>query len=169
MALYYTGIGSRKTPADILVVMRDYASLMERRNYTLRSGGAEGADIAFESGCFDKQIFIPWNGFSGRTMEYPIPLEAFDIASKLHPIWLKLSNGAQKLMARNVMQVLGPKLDVKSQFVICWTPDGCKTHEKRTSKTGGTGLAISLASLNGIPVFNLADETDYKRITQMLY
>lgn len=169
MTLYYTGIGSRKTPPDIQVVIRDYASLMERRKYTLRSGGSNGADTAFESGCSDKQIFIPWDGFSGKKISYPIPLEAKTIASKLHPYWTSLTNPAQALMARNVLQILGPNLNERSQFVICWTPDGCKTHATRTSKTGNTGLAISLANLNNIPVFNLADDTDFNHIYSMLY
>jgi hypothetical protein len=41
------------------------------------------------------------------------------------------------------------------KFVICWTPDGAISHAGRSIRTGGTGTAISIASANQIPVFNL--------------
>ncbi len=58
-------------------------------------------------------------------------------------------------MARNAMQVLGETLDKKSSFVVCYTSDECIDHASRTQETGGTGQAISIASLLDIPVFNL--------------
>jgi hypothetical protein len=165
MAKYYTGIGSRKTPPNILNVMQSVAQQLEQQDFVLRSGAAEGADAAFESGCLSKkQIFVPWNNFNGKQMEYKVPLEAFEIASKLHPYWVSLSNPAQKLMARNVLQILGPDLNEKSLFVVCWTPDGCTSKATRTRLTGGTGLAIALADENNIPIFNLKNEDHYNRI-----
>lgn len=47
---YYAGIGSRNTPADILDLMTHLARRLDSRGYTLRSGGADGADAAFERG-----------------------------------------------------------------------------------------------------------------------
>lgn len=58
-------------------------------------------------------------------------------------------------MTRNVFQVLGPDLDARARFILCWTPDGCCSWRKRTKASGGTGHAIALASLAGVPVFNL--------------
>ena len=49
MYKYYTGIGSRKTPENILKKFKDIATFLETKQYILRSGGAEGADSAFES------------------------------------------------------------------------------------------------------------------------
>lgn len=48
---YYTGIGSRETPEDIQSWMKAFAIRMQKHGYTLRSGGAGGADSAFEHGC----------------------------------------------------------------------------------------------------------------------
>lgn len=166
---YYAGIGSRKTPESILLVMEDLANQFQNKGYILRSGGAAGADTAFEKGADPHmQIFIPWNGFSGRRLIYRIPEKAFEIASRYHPAWPYLKDPVRALMARNVMQVLGPNLDMPSEFVICWTPDGCYTHQKRTKETGGTGLAISVASENGIPVFNLQDSKHFDFVTKVL-
>jgi predicted Rossmann fold nucleotide-binding protein DprA/Smf involved in DNA uptake len=48
--MYYAGIGARSTPPQILSVMTRLASKLEGMGYTLRSGGAAGADTAFERG-----------------------------------------------------------------------------------------------------------------------
>ena len=49
--MFYTGVGSRKTPKDVLELMVKIAIKAAQNGYTLRSGGAEGADKAFEHGC----------------------------------------------------------------------------------------------------------------------
>ncbi len=61
----YAGIGSRETPAEILMYMTRIASFLESKGYTLFSGGASGADTAFEIGVSNsgnKKIFLPWEG-----------------------------------------------------------------------------------------------------------
>lgn len=156
MVKYYAGIGSRETPPEILHLMTKIATKLEKDGFTLRSGGADGADNAFSLGCTNKQLFVPWDGFNNLPMTFQIPHEASNIARIFHPGWDRLSVGAKKLMARNVMQVLGPDLNTPSNFVICWTKDGCISEDQRTNKTGGTGQAIAIASRYSIPVFNLA-------------
>lgn len=49
----YTGIGSRNTPPDILDIMFRLAGKLASEGYVLRSGGAQGADDAFEQGAAD--------------------------------------------------------------------------------------------------------------------
>lgn len=157
---YYTGIGSRKTPPNVLKQMEALAVRLADDGYTLRSGAAPGADTAFEYGCDDangrKEIYLPWKMFCDN----PSPLyiqhpDCFRIASEIHFAWPYLKPAVRNLMARNVHQVLGKDLNTPSDFVICWTPDGCNSFDGYTSKTGGTGLAIALASIKNIPIFNL--------------
>ena len=69
-----------------------------------------------------------------------------------------MKKAVRELMARNAQQVLGADLKEKSQFVLCWTQDGCETHADRTYRTGGTGQAISVASTYGVPVINMYNE-----------
>lgn len=161
---YYTGIGSRETPREILDVMKRLATALERKGYILRSGGAGGADDAFENGVVNpqmKNIYLPWKGFNGRTSSfYNIPDKCFELAQTIHPAWNKCSQGAQKLHARNTQQVLGTNLDSPSQFVVCWTSNGLAI--------GGTATAINLAIANGINVYNLRNPHHLKRITDML-
>ena len=48
---YYAGVGSRETPLDVLKTMWKIGNYLATKGYTLRSGGAKGADTAFENGC----------------------------------------------------------------------------------------------------------------------
>lgn len=167
--IYYTGIGSRETPKDILDQIRAIGEDLARQGLTLRSGGADGADTAFEQGCDLaeglKEIYLPWRGFNANKSNlYTIPDNAFTLASKFHPAWEKLSPPVRKLMARNAQQIAGKNLDSPSAFVVCWTPDGCTSHKSRTQKTGGTGQAISIASECLIPIINLKNKSAQDQI-----
>lgn len=147
--LYYTGIGSRETPDEIQQAMTKIATILSGANYILRSGGADGADKAFENGAKLKEIYIPWRGFNGSTSTLIKGEDATArrIASTIHPAWHRCTEPARKLHTRNIFQVLGADLNIKSQFVICWTSDG--------KPSGGTATAMNLAMNNNIPVFNM--------------
>lgn len=166
---FYAGIGSRKTPPNVLAAMTIIAQRLEKLGYTLRSGGAEGADSAFEEGADSKEIYLPWKGFNGNSSNlHSIHMGAILLARKYHPAWDMLSQGAQKLQARNCYQILGYDLRTLSDFVVCWTPDGCEKSSERTSKTGGTGQAIEIADSYGIPVFNLQRSDAVSRLKSFL-
>lgn len=149
--MFYTGIGSRATPEEIQWHMMHIAEDLASLGLTLRSGGAGGADTAFESGCDHrngtKEIYLPWKGFNGREGIVIDNPEAENLASQIHPAWHNCSQAARLLHTRNVYQVLGSNLDAPSEFVVCYTLKG--------QLKGGTATAIRLAISKGIPVFNL--------------
>ena len=161
----YAGIGSRRTPNDILLIMEKFAEHMGKRNHVLRSGGADGADLAFEVGAkraeSPMEIYLPWKGFNGNLspLFYPSPA-ALDVAAQYHPAWQRLSEAAKKLMARNSHQILGLDLKTPCDFVVCWTPDGYNQHSQRMPDTGGTGQAIDIAIAHNIPVYNIKNAID---------
>lgn len=166
---YYAGIGSRSTPKNILDLMTSIAIKLDGKGWTLRSGGAEGADTAFEIGAFQRrEIYLPWPGFNHRTSQHSAPrlsepqAEAFEIAAIHHPAWANLSKPVRCLHARNVHQILGPDVTapVLSKFVICWTPDG--------AGGGGTGQALRISRYHDVPIFDLAIPADLERITKGL-
>lgn len=178
MPLYYTGVGSRETPEDILQVMAKVAEYLARRGAVLRSGAADGADSAFERGCDKvnpslKQIYLPWNGFNGRKanetgviikIDPAVQMEAAKIARETHPAWdSALSQGAKKLHTRNVYQVLGPTINEPSNFLIGYAKFDAKGQAK-----GGTRTAIKLAEKFNVRVYNLFKEEDLERITKLL-
>ncbi len=155
----YCGIGSRETPIAIQFIMVHIARELAKRGWMLRSGGADGADMAFERGCDrvdgQKQIFIPWDGFNDRKSGKNGAIRGAnefseEIAAKFHPNWSACSNGAKALHARNVCQVLGFSRDVPADMIICWTPNA--------SGSGGTGQAIRIAQAYNVPVYDLGDE-----------
>ncbi len=146
--MIYTGIGSRETPTELKNDIKTIVEHLNKKGYTLRSGGAPGADSFFEEHAEKKEIYLPWRGFNGNTslLFNPTP-EAFEMAQKYHPNWGRLSYGAKKLMARNCHQVLGLDLKSPTDFIVCWTKDG--------KATGGTGQALRMAEDLKIPVYNL--------------
>ena len=143
VTMTYAGIGSRETPLDILNQMTKIAEQLENLGYTLNSGGAKGADSAFEKGVkniLHKNIFYA-NDANDITIE---------IAKEIHPAPQKLSAYALKLMARNTFQVFGRKLDRPVDFVICWTKDG-KEGCGKDRPCGGTGEGRSIEDEDHVP------------------
>jgi len=137
---FYTGVGSRDAPRDVLIYMTKVARFLETKGFKLRTGDARGSDTAFSNGVSDpdnKDLFYP---------RHATP-ESMKIASEIHPAWKRCGPRAQRLHGRNVFQVLGLKLDVPSKFVVCWAP---------VQRLGGTRTAMVLAEKHGIPVYNLS-------------
>lgn len=169
----YAGIGSRETPKEVLKVIRLIANKLESQGWTLRSGGASGADSAFEEGIQNPEnmeIFLPGSYFNGKSARSKgfinsLTSEQYEKAIKsvvtYHPCPDKLSDFPRKLMARNAMQVLGFDLNVPSKMVIAWTR-GART-------IGGTGQALRIAYDNKIPIRNLGDPEVLERAKEWLF
>lgn len=181
---YYTGVGARATPKHILKLMEDIAFKLAQKGYILRSGGAGGADTAFEFGAkayaeqVDErvtlaQLYIPWASFVTYDEYYkdwykvldrmPKKAEAYQLASETHPAWDKCSKGAKALHARNTFQILGSGLNNPSSFLICWAQV-----DKHGKIKGGTRLAWDIAGSYNVPRFNLAVKEDKERIEKWL-
>lgn len=158
----YCGLGARGSPDDILELMRRIAAALARLVWPLRSGGAPGADTAFEEGAREAGgrigLYLPWRGFEGRTRDvvlHEATARAWEMAPSFHPGWDRLGRGARALHARNVHQVLGSACDNPASFVVCWTPDGATCAAETSARTGGTGTAVRRASARGVAVYNL--------------
>lgn len=159
---FYAGIGSRDTPEAIKPTIHRLVKRLNELGYTLRSGGADGADKFFEEYATDKEIFLPWHNFNGNKSHlFEQSSQAFEIAKKYHPVYERLSYGAKRMMARNCYQVLGKSLKSPVEFVLCWTKDG--------KASGGTGQAIRIAEDYKIPVYNLNREGDTKKLFEKLW
>lgn len=177
MNKYYTLIGSRSTPEDILTLMQKVAAKLNSEGWIVRSGGADGADSCAEQQDiylnWAMQIYLPWEGFNGRSSNNRGYInstkcstynDAVKIAEATHPNWKACSKGARALHTRNVYQVLGHSLDTPSKFVICWA----EPTSDMVNVKGGTGTAVRLALQHNIPVINLWYEKDRERILNYL-
>ena len=154
---HYAGIGSRETPEDIYFRLMTSSKKLAQKGFTLRSGGADGADKACETGAIlglgEREIYLPWKKFNGNASPlFNVSKEALKLAEEYHPTWERLSHGAKLLMGRNCYQVLGLSLNDPVEFILCWTKDG--------GATGGTGQALRIAEDWQIPVYNLFSMSD---------
>lgn len=182
-----TGIGSRETPKGDLRLLTNIARAAEAKGMTGRSGGAGGADLAFERGFSDPRnvdVILPWKSFlpkgmtredvneflgrerpvhgpgAGVMLQGPYVKQALDMAEQYHPAWDKCSDGAKTLHSRNMPQVLGMQLDRPADLVVAWTKDG--------KATGGTGQAIRIAEDIGVPVANLKNPAERREVLKAL-
>ena len=139
---FYAGIGSRRTPPEVLQKMQDYAVRLQKLGYILRSGGAIGADQAFE-----RLVSPEWKVILRPGDSTP---EAEALASTLHPAWHNCSPYVKRLHGRNCQIILGLNLHTPVDFVISYSTD---------PKRGGTSLGMNLATQPEykIQVFNLAE------------
>lgn len=148
---YVTGIGSRSVPKDIYDQLYRRALRLADDGYTLRSGGADGCDQAFEYAFTisnsPTEIYLPWKNFNNNNSPlYNSLPEAFEIAAKIHPAWNSLKDAVKHLHARNIHQVLGQDLKTPSDLLVCWTPNG--------EVIGGTATALKLATQYEIEIIN---------------
>lgn len=151
---FYAGIGSRRTPDAVLRIMTEFAVKAANRGFVLRSGGANGADKAFEAGCDlvggAKEIYLPWAKFNKSESElWRLSADAIRSVDLFHPAPQALNHGARSLIARNWQQVMGGGENmVPVVFIICWT--------QGDMNSGGTSQALRIAHKYGIPYFNMA-------------
>jgi hypothetical protein len=155
------GLGSglaqldRRAPKTFAHLQKLIADLESKRApFTLRSGGAEGADSAFQAG--DPLAFI--------LKPHHATNQARELASKHHPNWANLSPYVQNLMARNAQIILGQELNDPAKFVMAWTP----TLNIHSREAGGTGHGLRIAEAAGIPIRNLADDSVRQRLMEWL-
>jgi len=166
--LKYAGIGPRQTPIPVCEEMFNVARQLDGQGWIVRSGHAEGADQAWALGHpVNREIYLPWRKFNLDGPHLPhgfyVPhfsLEIQDVARAAHPAFDDLSQGAQKLMMRNVCIILGPQLNDPVQFVAYWSPN--------RKPQGGTGNAVRLAMEYGIPCFNIQFEDEQERMSNLV-
>lgn len=150
----YAGVGARETPDGVLDLMKSVAGLMEGQGALLRSGGARGADSAFESGVRDPAMAEIYVADGKARRKHPNAILSHEtlhdrMVDMVHPAPRTLSPFVRSLMARNGCQIFGEDFSRPTDVVICWTREG--------AGGGGTGQAIRLARTVGIPVLDLGD------------
>lgn len=168
--LYYAGIGSRETPVDIISQMMDIATELAKHGWVLRSGHADGADQAFETGCVQgngkMEIMLPWKGFNKAPFNNPSYIvphnskELEDFTASFHPAWHRCTRAAKLLHMRNSWQILGEHTNAQVEMVICWTKGG--------KRGGGTGQALRIAEFYKIPIFDLALPETVDKLTEFV-
>lgn len=192
----YSGIGSRETPEEIYTLMVEIAYKLASLGYTLRSGGAEGADQAFEEGWWAyhterdaadpakprAEIYLPWNGFEDRhhggadggyiqISDKELLEDAMGVASVIHPGW-----NAKKRDGTPVLSRGAKGMHARNCFQVLGrnleSPSDfliCWAPWGPDGHAkGGTRTAWVLAKNNNIPCFNLYDDATRERLTRFV-
>jgi len=163
----FTGIGSRETPKEILLQLRNLSYHLCMKGYCLRSGGADGCDTAVEEGCNKasgkKEIYLPWKGFNDNDS----PLYTYtslheEIAFKYHPNLYGQKDSVIKLMTRNTAQVLGLDCKTRTDFILCYCP------VINGKEQGGTSQAVRVAKGYNIPIYNLFNLDTYDIVKELI-
>ena len=187
----YAGIGSRETSIDIQKEMYKIAKELESLGYVGQSGGAIGADKAFEGA---NQPWEKEDGTVAGTKEFTrsksnvtkwakytdgkniaskfVVFKSSDsndkvrnIAKEIHPKKQKLSEkDGLDLHARNTFQVFGKNLDTPVDFVLFYAEE----QKDSIRPKGGTGQAVEMARLKGIPTINMADKNWREQLDNVL-
>lgn len=177
----YAGIGSRETPAEVLLLMEEIAEYYCDDGWLLTSGGAGGADSAFYKGALKSRrfpqrgakIYIAWNGMrsendvrlfhDGKTFfdarRFPNYDQARDIAYQARGSFEGLSDGGIMLHSRNSYQILQDDLQTPVNQAILWA----KPVGKKDKVSGGTNTAYQIALEHGVDIINLATEEGMAR------
>lgn len=176
-------IGSRTLNPEQLEICRKLGTWFAQQGHEIHTGNADGADQAFAAGAnqIDPRLvhlWLPWPGFNPDAIvpgnqvqaltELPSPVQTWilEVAEKHHPVWNRITQGAQKLHARNVLIVRGqvPALQEGKRphvdLVVAWpssAPGG-----------GGTGQGMRIAQSEGIRLIDLSrcSTTDLRQLCE---
>lgn len=180
----YCGVGSRKTPINVLDVMFNLGRALCDVGYLGMSGEADGADFTFHEGARSSPrypevgfaAYIPWQGMrvhhsSGRVFEdwskgiydasqFHNHPEAMELAKQARGSFEGLGRGGIGLHSRNSYQVLSPSLCNPAARLICWA----KPVGKGMRVEGGTNTAVQIAHRFNVPVVNLYYEEKLEQV-----
>lgn len=173
--LLYAGVGPRTSPEWVLAVMRRLGRYMAQQDYTLSSGHAKGADLAFEYGCDlvngPKRIFPP-DPLKG----HPLQRILWHLASYANPRFQYLGEYKQYPLLRNPLILFGNDLSHPVALAITWMPGEPSTWTGGTANTMRLLMGYNGGALPGqkakpekpIGLVNLAKEATLMEILEKL-
>ncbi len=165
--MIYAGIGSRKTPPNIIDLMQIIGITFAYKGYTLHTGAAIGADQAFTEGAItglgDVTLFLPWKSYEKewinslgkvkiKVLNDKEDKEAIQSVYEFHPNPRVLTRPVVFLHARNYLIVKDADL------VICYSPGH-----------GGTEQGLRIARSMNKPIYNLYNPEELRQIVKMIY
>lgn len=154
---YYTGIGSRNISGEERELIFNIAVKMSEEGYTLRSGGAEGSDTAFEEGCLsvsgELEVYRPtrspnMKGYHLVPNDLQFNYAKTRLSIDIIPWFSYMKPYSQRIHSRNFYQVVG--FDNVCSHVTIYASD-----EDEEGVKGGTRTAVMVSRSLKIPTYNL--------------
>lgn len=194
MTKYYTGVGSRNLTPSQLSLLEEIGKVMASKGFTLRSGGADGADIAFQKGACSvnptkTEIWIPWKTFNNLPLSQEslsqanyvtISQEQTEKAGQwlcdtgIMPWWSNCKQSVQKLHSRNVHQVVGRGKDEETSSGNCSSATLSKVciyaaeEDEKGNVKGGTRTAVMASRFLNIPTYNILIDEQRDKLLRLL-
>lgn len=186
MTKYYTGVGSRNLTPSQLSLLEEIGKALASKGFTLRSGGADGTDIAFQKGACSvnptkTEIWIPWKTFNSLPLSQgslsqanyvTISQEQTEKAGQwlcdtgIMPWWSNCKQSVQKLHSRNVHQVVGNE-DTSSAPLSKVCIYAAEEDENDNVK-GGTRTAVMASRFLNIPTYNILIDEQKDKLLRLL-
>lgn len=153
----------------MIAQIKRLAKELEDLGYTVRSGGFDGPEEAFEKATTKNEIHLPWKGFNEKESKFTFTSKrAHAIAKRWHPTYDGLKPAIQTFYAKNVRIAMGKDLVSPAMFAIVWSEDGIEDAKDKTARSGNAGHLICVACDLRIPIFNLARPDAEKRLRHHL-
>ena len=147
----YAGFGSWNTPAHIVVVIESLGRALAEAGWTLRTGGAAGAESAFERGC---------DAVGGRKELVGRPADIESASAQFWPEtllpWAQLSANTRALLAQSACQILGPDLDAPAKFLAYWKSTDGRSFE--------IDHALQIAAAHAVPCVRIEHPINLSRL-----
>jgi hypothetical protein len=166
----YVACGNRDMPAAILATIVGYIKQLDARGYTLRTGGREGPEDAYDRlPLIRKETHLPWKGFMDKDSKFTYTSESARIlAAKFHPSFDGVKPVIQTFLATDLRLIMGKELRSPALFLITWSEDGAESTSEKTARTGNAAQFVSVASQLKIPIFNFGKPGTEARLQQYL-
>lgn len=152
----FAGIGNRDLPVGVYSLLSALGTVYATQGYVLRSGGARGADNAFQEG-YEAAVGRTGKIFLPRRDHTTVPKWQHQLIRVFHPNPDALRHVPYCLMARNCEIILGKDGNDPVEFVACWAV---------SEHSGGSAFGIRLARWAGIPVVNLCPNPEPDRLNR---
>ncbi len=156
----YAGIGTREATLQELVTIDSIAVALAKKRWICYSGNAPGSDQQFQTSSNSQcVVMLPWAGFENDSYDVSKSLASYVCGDTVEGKKLireqvkgfgDLKQGVQKLLVRNMHQVVGFAKWPPVRLVVC-----CATPTRDGQVKGGTNYAVTLALKAQIPVINI--------------
>lgn len=166
-------VGSRSLTGEQETICEKLGAWIVSCSHELHTGAAVSADQSFARGANQVDpalvhLHLPWLSYERESIVLGNHVDIFpsldqktqqvylDYAKVHHPAWGRLSQGAQKLHARNGRIIFPNGYPGKPvDLVIAWP--------SKKIGGGGTGMGMRMAEAEGIPLVDLSKLQDQQR------
>jgi hypothetical protein len=163
--LPYAVTGNPNPPEQIIARFENVAKRLDQMGFTARTRGFEGIEDAVEKVVKKVELLLPWRDFNQKESKTTWTKErAYSVAKMFHPGYDALKKSVQTFLAANARILLGDSMAAPALFLLVWSEDGCNDIRRKSQQTSFAAHSIAIASSLGIPIYNLQNPDDERKL-----